>query len=264
MSCLCASFRDRGPRAETEAMESQNAGQEHEIIELQEDNVEENEADHDKPLNAQTRKETDHWKSCGNVIFWRCKLWMVITTIFLVFFLVILISLILYSNVYTDEDDYWDPDALLNSGNWHNFSGTLELMCGLPQLFSEDITKRLTDVYSSSPALGRYFRSAQVHYFSNESSTVFYQLEFSVPPSTEGFMENTMNPNFIRNVLRQNIYDEDDTFSPGTSECNGLKLDPASVTLTCEYYTLERLFTKSRSIHMKGGKSFWKDVEICK
>ncbi|OPJ69449.1 hypothetical protein AV530_012499 [Patagioenas fasciata monilis] len=166
MSCLRACFRDRGPHAETEAMKMQNSGQEHETIELQEDNVEESEADHGKPLNAQIRKETDHWKSCGNIVFWKCKLWMVITTIFLVFFLVILISLILYSNVYTDEDDYWDPDALLNSGNYHNFSGTFELMCGLPHHFSENITKRLIDVYSSSPALGRYFRSPPVVYFS--------------------------------------------------------------------------------------------------
>ncbi|KFQ23435.1 TPA-induced transmembrane protein, partial [Merops nubicus] len=67
----------------------------------------------------------------------------------------------------------------------------------------------LTDVYSSSPALGRYFRSAQVVHFSNESSTVFYQLEFVLPPPTEGFMENIMNPDFLRNILRQNIYDED-------------------------------------------------------
>ncbi|NWR22369.1 TTMP protein, partial [Emberiza fucata] len=67
----------------------------------------------------------------------------------------------------------------------------------------------LTEVYSSSPALGRYFRSVQVISFSNESSTVIYQLVFSVPPSTEGFMENIMNPDFIRNILRQNIYDED-------------------------------------------------------
>ncbi|XP_009465009.1 PREDICTED: TPA-induced transmembrane protein [Nipponia nippon] len=229
MSCLRACFRDRGPRAETEAMKRQSSGQEHEIIELQEDNVEKSETDRAKPLNTQTRKERDHWKSCGNVVFWKCKLWMVITTIFLVFFLVILISLILYSNVYTDEDDYWDPDALLNC---RNFSGTLKLMCGLPHLFSENITEKLTDVYSSSPALGRYFRSAQVVSFSNESSTVFYQLEFSVPPSTEGFMENTMNPDFIRSVLLQNIYDEDDTFNPATSECNRLKLDPSSLTLT--------------------------------
>ncbi|XP_040438994.1 TPA-induced transmembrane protein isoform X3 [Falco naumanni] len=166
MSCLYACFRDKGPRTETEAMKRQSSAQEHEIMELQEANVEESEADHDKPLNAQTRKERNPWKSCRNVVFWKCKLWMVITAIFLVFFLVIFISLVLYSNVYIDEDDYWDPDALLNSGNCRNFSGTLELMCGLPHLFSEDITKRLTDVYSSSPALGRYFRSAQVVYFS--------------------------------------------------------------------------------------------------
>ncbi|XP_039235798.1 TPA-induced transmembrane protein [Pipra filicauda] len=230
MSCLCACFRVRGPRTETEETKRQNSAQEHEIIELKEDNVEESEADHDKPLNAPTRKERDHWKSCRSVVFWKCKLWMVITAIFLVIFLVILISLILYSNVYTDEDDYWDPDALLNSGNFHNFSGTLELMCGLPHFFSEDITKRLTEVYSSSPALGRYFRSAQVISFSNESSTVIYQLVFSVPPTTEGFMENIMNPDFIRNILHQNIYDEDDTFNPETSECDKLKLDRTSLT----------------------------------
>lgn len=76
-----------------------------------------------------------------------------------------------------------------------------------------------------------------VLFFSNESSIVSYQLEFSVPPSTEGFMENTMNPDFIRNVLRQNIYDEDDAFNPGTSECNRLKLDPTSLTLTCKCCT---------------------------
>lgn len=63
-----------------------------------------------------------------------------------------------------------------------------------------------------------------------------------MPPSTEGFMENTMNPDFIQNVLRQNIYDEDDTFNPGASECDRLKLDPTSLTLACKCCTLERLF----------------------
>ncbi|KAM3676891.1 TPA-induced transmembrane protein isoform 1-T1 [Ammospiza maritima maritima] len=243
MSWLHAHFRDRGsrrgPSSETEAMKRQSSAQEQEIIELREHNVEESETDRDKPLNAQTRKERDGWKSCRNVVFWKCKLWMVIFTIFLVIFLVILISLILYSNVYTDEDDYWDPDELLSNGNFHNFSGTLELMCGLPHFSSEDITKRLTKVYSSSPALGRYFRSAQVISFSNESSTVIYQLVFSVPPSTEGFMENRMNPDFIRNILRQYIYDED-TLNPGTSECDRLKLNLTS--LTCKCCTLEKLF----------------------
>ncbi|XP_032907219.1 TPA-induced transmembrane protein isoform X2 [Catharus ustulatus] len=206
MSCLRSHFRDRGPREEpspeTEAM---NSAQEHEAIELQENNVEESNADHHKTLNGQTREEERNpWKSCRNVVFWKCELWMVITTIFVVIFLVILISLYVYSR-------------------------TLEVICGLPHFSSEDITKRLTEVYSSSPALGRYFRSAEVISFSNESSTVIYQLVFSVPPSTEGFMENSMNPDFIRNILRQNIYDED-TLNPGTSECDRLKLNLTSLT----------------------------------
>ncbi|KAM7066133.1 TPA-induced transmembrane protein isoform 2-T5 [Acridotheres tristis] len=231
MSWLPCLFRDRSshrdPPSETEAM---NSDQQQEAIELPGSNVEESTTDHQQPLNDQTRmEERNPWKSCRNVVFWKCRLWMVITTIFLVIFLVILISLVLYSNIYIDEDDYWDPDELLSSGNFHNFSGTLELMCGLPHFPSENITNWLTEVYSSSPALGRYFRSAQVISFSNESSTVIYQLVFSVPPSTEGFMENSMNPDFIRNILRQNIYDED-TLSPGTSECVRLKLDPTSLT----------------------------------
>lgn len=44
-------------------------------------------------------------------------------------------------DVYTDEDDYWYTDALLQ--NYHNFSGKFNLLCGLPHLFSEDITKRV-------------------------------------------------------------------------------------------------------------------------
>ncbi|XP_065598020.1 TPA-induced transmembrane protein isoform X2 [Cyrtonyx montezumae] len=234
MSWLCACYRDRGLHKETEAMKRQSSDGEHEVIELQEVNGEESKADHKKPLNSQapaTSKERDQWKSCRKIVFWKCKLWMVLTTIFVVLFLVILISLALYSNVYTDEDDYWDTDSLLH--NYHNFSGKFNLLCGLPYLFSEDITKRITDVYSSSPALGRYFRSAKVDYFSNETSTVYYQLEFFVPPSTEGFMENVMNPDFIRSILLQNIYDEeDDAFNSGTSECTRLKLDPASLTST--------------------------------
>lgn len=98
-------------------------------------------------------------------------------------------------------------------------------------------------------------------FFSNENSTVFYQLEFSVPPSTEGFLENTMNPDFIRNVLRQNIYDEDDTFNPGTSECNGLKLDPTSLTLTCKCCTLKKVFLYKEQKHLLGRRKIF--LERC-
>ncbi|OWK54011.1 TPA-induced transmembrane protein [Lonchura striata] len=249
-------------------MKRQNSAQEHEIIELQEQNVEESETDRDKPLNAQTRKLssiTVHQALCtnGGVVFTPGPMELVCTKFCIkmrkyhkkrfgyedgndvcnvgmsamddlgpmVSLSVRLPEQMAFANgdVYTDEDDYWDPEELLSNGNFHNFSGTVELMCSLPHFSSKDVTKRLTEVYSSSPALGRYFRSAQVISFSNESSTVIYQLVFSVPPSTEGFMENNMNPDFIRNILRQNIYDED-TLNPETSECDRLKLDPTSLT----------------------------------
>lgn len=95
--------------------------------------------------------------------------------------------------------------------------------------------------------------SSSILFFSNESSTVIYQLVFSVPPSTEGFMENTMSPDFIRNILRQNIYDED-TRNPETSECDRLKLDPTS--LTCKCCILEKLFLWEEQ------KYLWKRREI--
>lgn len=63
-------------------------------------------------------------------------------------------------------------------------------------------------------------------------------------------MENLMDPDFIRNILRQNIYDEEDTFYPGTSECNTLKLDPDSLTSTCKWYKLQELFLQEK----EGGK----------
>lgn len=66
-------------------------------------------------------------------------------------------------------------------------------------------------------------------------------------------MENSMNPDFIRNILRQNIYDED-TLNPGTSECDRLKLNLTS--LTCKCCTLEKLFL------CKEQKYLWKRREI--
>ncbi|POI22823.1 hypothetical protein CIB84_013429 [Bambusicola thoracicus] len=103
MSWLRACCRDRGSHTEREAMKRQSSGGEHEVIELPEVNGEESTADHKKPLNSQapsTSKERDQWKSCRKIIFWKCKLWMVLTTIFVVLFLVILISLALYSSKY--------------------------------------------------------------------------------------------------------------------------------------------------------------------
>ncbi|KAJ7320383.1 hypothetical protein JRQ81_019894 [Phrynocephalus forsythii] len=176
-------------------------------------------------------------KSCSKTICWKCKLWMVAAVS--IFFLIIIVTiLILFFSpvVYIDEDEYWDPDSIAN-GNHHNFSGMLRIHCAAPSdwkydLLSEYLHKRLTDVYSDSPALGRYFISAEVISISEENSTVSYHLWFSVPSDeTEEFMKYRMSKNFLMNVLRQDIYDKEETEGVDISGCTNMTLDPTSISL---------------------------------
>uniref|UniRef100_A0A8D0DH67 Chromosome 3 open reading frame 52 n=1 Tax=Salvator merianae TaxID=96440 RepID=A0A8D0DH67_SALMN len=191
-----------------------------------------------EPLNPEAQeKKTDVWRSCFKTVFWKCKLWMIISFIFLFLIFVIILSLILYSGRYIDEDEYWDSESIA-SGIRCNFSGILKIHCTKPDpllpnltynLLSENLNKRLTDVYIFSPALGRYFLSAEVISFSAENSTASYHLWFSVPPETEEFMKFRMSKTFVMNVLRQSIYDQNEMDIPG---CTNATMDPTSVSLS--------------------------------
>uniref|UniRef100_A0A8C8R7L5 TPA-induced transmembrane protein n=1 Tax=Pelusios castaneus TaxID=367368 RepID=A0A8C8R7L5_9SAUR len=196
---------------------------------------EENRADQTEPLNPEASianmGRANCWKSCGATIFWKCKLWMIIASVFLTLLLVIIMSLILYSEIYIDEDEYWSPESV-SSGNYRNFSGTLKFQCPVLSAYSEDLTKRLTDIYSSSPALGRYFISAQVDSFSEENDTALYQLVFSLPAVADELMKYTLSAEFVLNVLRQDIYDQEDPYDQESSKCTKMRLDPASLTVT--------------------------------
>ncbi|KAL7983495.1 hypothetical protein Chor_000371 [Crotalus horridus] len=121
-------------------------------------------------------EETSSLKSRSSIIFWKCKLWMIITSVFLLLIFVIILSLILYSVVYIDEDEYWDSE-LIAGGEPHNFFGRANIKCSNPNVllsksaydvFSKNLNKRLKDVYSYSPALGRYFISSEVISFRYE------------------------------------------------------------------------------------------------
>ncbi|XP_053167045.1 TPA-induced transmembrane protein [Hemicordylus capensis] len=167
---------------------------------------------------------------------------MIITSIFLTFVLVIVLSLTLYSVIYIDEDEYWHPE-LIASGNHHNFSGIIKINCDKPDLLlaesaydsyqlSEHLSKKLIDVYSHSPALGRYFITAEVISFSYRNNTASYNLCFRVPPETEEFMEYRMNKKFVLNILRQNIYDQEGMYNLDVPGCSIMTLDPTSLSLT--------------------------------
>ncbi|XP_066477372.1 TPA-induced transmembrane protein [Tiliqua scincoides] len=186
-------------------------------------------------------KETANVTSCSEIVFWKCKLWMVITSMFVLLIIVIILSLTFHSVVYIDEDEYWDPE-LIASGHHHNFSGTIKINCANPDqllsesasnLVSEHLSKMLTDVYSDSPALGRYFISAEVIpvRYGNKTAAS-YQLCFSVPPETEDFMRYQMSKEFVMNVLRQNIYDQEGMYGLDVPGCINMTLDPTSLLLT--------------------------------
>uniref|UniRef100_A0A2D4MD12 SEA domain-containing protein n=1 Tax=Micrurus spixii TaxID=129469 RepID=A0A2D4MD12_9SAUR len=188
---------------------------------------------------AAAAAETSILKSCSSIIFWKCKLWMVITSVFLLLNLLITLSLILYSVVHIDEDEYWDPE-LIASGKQHNFSGIVNIKCPNPNVllsetaydvFSTNLNKRLKDVYSYSPALGRYFTSSEVTSFSGENNTASYYLQFLVPPESADFMKYRMSKEFVMNILRQNIYDKQNISDLDIPECTDIILDPSSVTI---------------------------------
>ncbi|KAJ6662713.1 hypothetical protein lerEdw1_011353 [Lerista edwardsae] len=141
-----------------------------ELPELHRENV----RDLTEPLNPTTinsDQEKANLTSCSEIVFWKCKLWMVITSMFILLIIVIILSLTFHSVIYIDEDEHWDPELIAN-GHRHNFSGIIKIHCANPNqqqlsesasnLFSEHLSKMLTDVYSDSPALGQYFLSAEV------------------------------------------------------------------------------------------------------
>ncbi|XP_048350396.1 TPA-induced transmembrane protein isoform X1 [Sphaerodactylus townsendi] len=196
----------------------------------------------EEPLNAGIPRTSEPATlcSCSEIVFWKCKLWMVIASVFLCLILVIIISLTFYSVIYTDEDEYWDLNSIVN-GNHHNFSGILKIHCTNPdwllsetvyQLLSENLSKRLTDLYSNSPALGRYFIYAEVISFSDENKTASFELGFSVPAESEGFMKSRMSETFVKNVLRQNIYDQEKIYDIDITDCTDLTLDPTSLSVS--------------------------------
>ncbi|XP_075819911.1 TPA-induced transmembrane protein isoform X2 [Microtus pennsylvanicus] len=214
----------------------------------------------ESPNPAQTDKESP-WSPCNKTVFGRCKLWMVIVTIFLCFVVVITISLCLIGVTYIDEDENEIPELSSNKTFFvmlkipeecaneedlphlltkRNFSlGPREHPIWLGWLTSvsqgsccpclpstcSTSTKELTDVYTQSPSLSRYFTSADIVDFSVENATVTYHLQFGVPAEDDGFMEFMMSEELVLGIVRQNFHDKN------LSSCESLGQDPESLLL---------------------------------
>ncbi|GAB5576425.1 TPA-induced transmembrane protein isoform X1 [Prionailurus iriomotensis] len=224
----------------------------------------------EEPRAAQANKENP-WSSCNKKLIGKCKLWMVIASVFLGLIVVIIISLCLigvsccapftacpsgglsshfafalplkwwqiqghgsaYSTerglpthlaaTYIDEDE----NEILELSSNKTFLVELKIPedCVTEEELPHQLRKRLTDVYSSSPSLSRYFTSVEITDFSSENATVAYHLQFGVPSEDDSFMKYMMSKELVLGILLQDLHDQ------RVSGCETLGLDPASLLL---------------------------------
>ncbi|XP_074219328.1 TPA-induced transmembrane protein isoform X3 [Camelus bactrianus] len=163
------------------------------------------------------------WSACNRTLIGRCKLWMVLASIFLGFIIVIIISLCLMGVTYVDEDE--NDTFELSSSKTFLLVLKLPEECVTEEELPDLLTERITDVYSSSPALSRYFTSAELMDFSGENATITYQLQFGVPSEEDSFMKYMMSEELVLGVLRQDVHDQ------SVSGCESLGLAPGSLLL---------------------------------
>ncbi|XP_048836258.1 TPA-induced transmembrane protein isoform X2 [Brienomyrus brachyistius] len=167
----------------------------------------------------------------NRIVVWKLKLWMIILTIFLLIFFVIVLSIVLCSVVYEDEDEKFDRGSFvvprLYNGTFRlinqNYTADLRLMKSPQSLeLSSHLQKKLYDVYTSSPALGRYISSVGVTSFSNGSITVHFWLMFHMPQDHTELVQHTLSRSMVHSVLRQSLYEQEiEPWEP-------LYIDPAS------------------------------------
>lgn len=183
-----------------------------------------NEQSHDKPSGKCPNGMQDIRSLCTKPVYRKCTLWMATASVFLIVIFVIVISLIMYSTLYSDDDGY---ESLIN-GSSQYYTGTLKIsdQCTSSEALSEQLTERISDVYKTSPALGHYFTSAKVISLSEDNNIATYHLQFTVPSEASNFLKYTMSEEFVGGVLRQDVYDQEHT------DCKPVLLDPSSITLS--------------------------------
>ncbi|XP_011378930.1 TPA-induced transmembrane protein [Pteropus vampyrus] len=158
--------------------------------------------------------------SCNRKLIRKCLLWIFI---FLVLITVIITSLFLIKVTYVDEDE----NEILELSSNKTFLVILKIPeeCVAEEELPHLLTKRLTDVYSSSPSLSRYFTSVEVVDFSGENATITYHLQFGVPSEDDGFLKYMMSEELVLGILLQDFHDQN------MSGCETLGLGPESLLL---------------------------------
>lgn len=174
-------------------------------------------------------------RELNEVVFWKVRLWMIIISIFVLILAVILISMAVCSVIHEDKDDNFDRSMFKVPQHFHgsfqlpNQVFTEELLIrssNESQALAADLQEKLADLYTSSPALGRYFSRAEIREFRNGSVIADYQLTFLMPEEQHYQLRNiTLSREMVYNVFRQFLYDQE------PDESGQMYIDPVSLSM---------------------------------
>lgn len=168
-------------------------------------------ADTDSLSQPKWRRELCRVKrELNEVVVWKLKLWTLILIIFIAIALVIGISIIVCAVGHDDEDEKYDKSSFVVArffrGNFTLDANSFTSDTQDEQTMME-LKQQLTGVYSSSPALGRYFSNATINNL--KDTTAQFKLEFMMPLEHEELIHYTLSLKMVKNVLLQHLYDRD-------------------------------------------------------
>ncbi|TNN01156.1 hypothetical protein fugu_010538 [Takifugu bimaculatus] len=158
-------------------------------------------------------------RELNEVVFWKVRLWMIIIFIFVLIIAVILVALAVCAAIHEDEDEKFDP-SLFKLPLYHNgrfelpnqvFTDDLfNMSSNKSQFLAASLQEKVAGVYTSSPALGRYFSHASINAFRNGSVVADYHLKFLIPEEEKDWLRNfTLSREMVFNVFRQFLYDQE-------------------------------------------------------
>ncbi|XP_077467884.1 TPA-induced transmembrane protein [Stigmatopora argus] len=164
----------------------------------------------------------------------KAKVWMVPPLMALVAVVLVLVSLALCAGLYADPDDTFERSTF---GAARRFNGSFGLLFHDTSFANSsrgdlagDLQTKLSRLYTSSPALGRYFSHVEIFALRNGSSIPEYQLTFAFPEEQEELLDEfTLSREMVYNVLRQFLHEQ--KLQRGQNQ-SALYMEPASLELS--------------------------------
>ncbi|XP_053363970.1 TPA-induced transmembrane protein [Clarias gariepinus] len=148
---------------------------------------------------------------------WKLKVWMLLLITLILIIFVIFFSVYFCTVPGEDVDEKYDRAEFVVP---RLFSGNLSTTL-VNETFILHAQQKLSNIYTSSYALGRYFSQATVKEMS--SSSVLYNLTFLMPEEHGQLTNYTLSKEMVFNVLLQELYDQEPD--------DPLYIEPTSLTM---------------------------------